>query len=72
MLRLVTVRLYQQTGILSPEMKMLFYYYITYNILIHQKELQLKNQHTENKVTLITKCFSEEIQEVEYLTMAMP
>lgn len=56
MLQLVTERPYQQTGIPSPEIKMLLYYYITHHISIHQKKLQLQNQHTKNKITLITKC----------------
>lgn len=59
MLQLVTMRPCQKTGILSPETKMLFYYYITCNISVHQEKLQLKNRHAEDKVTLVTKHFSE-------------
>lgn len=55
----------------SPMIKMLLYYYIPYTVSVHQKKLQLKNQHTENKITLKTKCFSEEIRKVESLTVAM-
>lgn len=55
----------------SSVMKMLLYYYIPYTVSVHQKKLQLKNQHTENKITLKTKRFSEEIRKVESLAVAM-
>lgn len=57
--------------VFSSVMKMLLYYCIPYTVSVHQKKLQLKNQHTENKITLKTKRFSEEIRKVESLTVAV-